>query len=682
MTRRWLAAAALLAGVALGALSLSAASATDPGELDGQITDHSAVVSASDRADAEATLTRLRSEAGIDLFFVMVPQYTSPSDPAEWTTRTAQGNGFSDSQYLISVSTEGRNYTMYRPDAGRMTEDERDQILDAMRPDLSKSDFSRAVVAGADEAYDIYVLAPQRAAQEQQRAAEAAAKTGMIVGVIVVIAIVGVVIVLLVRRSRKRAAERAKRQAQLAELGRQANIALVRTDDLVRTSEQEMEYARAQFGDDVIGPFITALENSRENLDEAFSLQQQLDDEVPDTDEQRLTWNERILQLCSDSTEVLEERKSEFDELRELEQNAPAALDNVRRMRAAAGAEIERADQILAGIAAAYAPGVVSAVTTNTTEARSRMAFTDEQIASADGFLASGETGDAAVAIRAAEGAIQQATQLEDAIEKLKDDLKGADDRVAALIAELTADIQTARALPDGQGAIASAVAATSQGIQQAQSRMGAAGRDPIEALRVLDAANASIDGVIQRGRDEQARIEHALSRLGDAVRRAETQTSTADRFILNRRGSIAATARTRLAEAQASLDHARAIAQTDPVQALSYAQRADTLASEALRLAQNDYNGFSGGGGGDDTLGALLGGILIGQATGGNRGGGWGGGWSGGGDAGWSGGGSGWSGGGSGGGGFFGGGGGGGGGFSVGGFGGSSGSSGGGGAF
>lgn len=675
MRNRWRTATAVLLGVLMGALSLSMASATDPGELDGQITDRSGVISASDRADAEATLDRLREEAGIDLFFVMVPQYTSPADPAAWTTQTAQGNGFSDTQYLISVSTEGRNYTMYRPDRGEMSVEQRDEILAAMRPDLSESDFSGAVVAGADRAYDIYVLEPQRAAEQQQRAAEIAARTAIIVGIVVVVVVVIVVIVLLVRRARRRAAEQAERQAQLAELGKQANIALVRTDDLVRTSEQEMEYARAQFGDEVIGPFVTALQTSRTNLDQAFSLQQKLDDEVPDTDEQRIEWNQRILQLCSDSTQVLEERKAEFDELRELEQNAPAALENVRRLRAAAGAEIERADRILDDLAAVYAPSAISPVVGNTAEARSRMTFTDERIREADALIAEGETGDAAVAVRAAEGAVQQATQLEDAVEKLQSDLQAADERATALISELNADVQTARSLPDSQGGIAQAVTATLQGIQRAQAMLGPSGREPLDALRILEAANTSIDAVIQHGRDEQARIARALSMLADAVRRAEMQISTAESYILNRRGSIASTARTRLAEARATLEQARSLAQTDQVAALSLAQRADALASEAIRIAQSDYSGFSGGGGrGGDTLGALLGGILIGQATGGHHGGGWGGG-------GWGAGGGGWSSGSSGGGGFFGGGGGGGG-FSVGGFGGSSGSSGGGGAF
>src|SRR5690606_27325377 len=194
------------------------------------------------------------------------------------------------------------------------------------------------------------------------------------------IAVIVVVVVLFGRRARKRAAERAKRQAALAATSQQASIALVRTDDLVRSSEQEMEYARAQFGDAAIGDFVAALETSRKNLDEAFSLKQKLDDEIPDTDEERLEWNQRVLQLCSESTQVLEERKADFDALRRLEQNAPAALENVRQLRAAAGAEIDRAEQILTALTSAYAPGVVSPVAGNIVEARSRMAFTDTQL--------------------------------------------------------------------------------------------------------------------------------------------------------------------------------------------------------------------------------------------------------------------------------------------------------------
>ncbi|MDT0156841.1 TPM domain-containing protein [Microbacterium sp. ARD32] len=661
MRKRSLAWVAVLLGVILGGFSLSAASATDPGPLtgEGNVTDVSGVLTDQQVSAADARLSKLRDDTGLDLFVVFVPQFTGADGDTDWVARTAAGNGFNDhSQYLIGIATEGRSFAIAGPkQGGLISASDRTRITDAMLPALRNSDWVGSIDAAADQVQEMLVDGPARTALGWT-----------VFGIIVLLAVVVLVIVLLVRRARKHAAERAKREAELAEVAQQANIALVRTDDLVRSSEQELEYARAQFGDEVIGDFVTALQTSRTNLDEAFSLQQKLDDEIPDTDQQRLEWSQRILELCSESTKVLEERKADFDELRKLEQNAPAALDNVRLLRAAAGAEVDRAEQILAALTSSYSAAAVSAVVDNPAHARSRLTFTDAQIQAADGFIAQGETGDAAVAVRAAEGAVQQATQLEDAVEQLQTDLRDADDRAAALIAELSSDVQTARALPDSQGAVTQAVTATEQGIRQAQSVLGSSGRDPLQALRVLEAANVAIDGVIARVRDEQARLQRAAAMLGDAMRRAQAQISAAERYISARRGSIMSTARTRLSEAQGILGQAQALAQSDPVRALSLAQRSDSLAAEALRLAQNDYGGWNGGG--DDTLGALLGGILIGQSSS-HHGGGWGGGgmFGGGGGGGiFGGGGGGISGSG---GGFFGGGGGGGGGFSVGGFGG-----------
>jgi uncharacterized membrane protein YgcG len=651
-----------VAGVLLAGLGMGAAYATDPGPLTGtgHVTDSSDALTADQEKALNEQLSQLSADSGAELFVVFIDSYTNPTGDVEWTERTRTGNNFSDRQYLISIATVDRNFAMAGPDSGGpLSASQQVDVTDAMLPALQNSDWAGAVSDGAAKIQDILVDGPKRAAT-----------AWMLFGVVVVIAVLATIVILLVRRARKAAAERAQRQAQIEQLAQEAGIALVRTDDVVKASEQEMDYARAQFGDEAIGEFTAALQAASKNLDEAFGLKQKLDDEIPDTDQQKIEWNQRIIQLCSETTTQLESKKADFDQLRKLEQNAPAALENVRRLRAAAFSEIERADQILARLAQTYAAGAISAVVDNTTQARSRITFTDQQIEAAQSAITAGQTGDAAMSIRAAEGAIQQATQLEDAVEALATNLTAAEQRGGELVREIQNDIQGAQGLPDSSGTIAQTAATAAQQLRQAQSLLGNANRDPIEALRMLDAANTAIDAVIARGRDEQAKIQRAQSMLGSALQRADTQISSAESFILNRRGAISSTARTRLSQAQQNASQARALASTDPVQALSLAQSADRLASEALRLAQNDmgmWGGGGGGGGNDDSLGALLGGILIGNSMNNNRrGGGWGGGgWGGGGGGIFGGGGSssGHSGG------FFGGGGGGG--FSVGGFGG-----------
>ncbi|REJ06587.1 TPM domain-containing protein [Microbacterium bovistercoris] len=623
MRTRWTIVVSLLLALLGSGLATGSASATDPAPLDPgrYVTDVSDVLTPADEAAAEARLTALDAQTGVGLFFVFVPEFTNPSSDSEWVSRAAESNGLNNDQYLVAVATDTRVFAMGgRTEGGEVSVADRARVTEAMIPSLRQDDWAGAIDAAADEVQEIVVDGPA-----------AAARGWTVFGLLALAAVVILVVILLVRRNRKRAAERAAREAQLEELAQQASIALVRTDDVVKSSEQELEYARAQFGDDAIGEFVAALQTARADLDQAFTLQQKLDDEIPDSDQERIAWNQTIIQLCSESTQSLEERKAAFDELRELEQNAPAALENVRRLRAAAGAEIDRADQIFTALGATYAAAAISAVADNTAQARSRMAFTDAQITAADQQIAAGRTGDAAVSIRAAEGAVQQATQLEDAVEQLANDLKAADERGTAVVAELQGDLQTARALPDTQGYVAQAIASTTQHLADAQRLLGTGARNPIDALRVLDAANTAIDQVVQQVRDEQARIAHARSLLGSALERADVQIATAESFILNRRGAISSTARTRLAEAQSNRDQARRLADTDPQQALALAQRADRMAAEALRLAQNDTGSWGGGtgSGGNDTLGAVLGGVLIGQLLGGgNRGGGgWGGG-------------------------------------------------------
>ena len=103
-------------------------------------------------------------------------------------------------------------------------------------------------------------------------------------------------------------------------------------------------------------------------------------------------------------------------------------------------------------------------------------------------------------------------------------------------------------------------------------------------------------------------------------------QVSAAEDYITARRGAVGADARTRLAEAGASLVHAQQLQGIDPQQALAYAQRANQLAAQAIQFAQQDVGSFErnqgGGGGGGNVAGAVLGGILINSLLGGGGGG------------------------------------------------------------
>jgi len=632
MRARWALAltAALATSLAAGA---GAAWATDPVTLDASyVLDDVGVLSASEEAEAEARLEQLKVDTGLDLWVVFVDEFTNPSDRSDWANLVADDNGLGDNQYLLAIATESRQYTISAPPGTGLTDAQLDAIeQERVQPALAENDWLGAVDAAADGLTD--------AAQGGTGGApgEPAAGGGFPTGILVFVlfaAAIGVVVWLIVRSRHRKAGGTGSapvEQLDTKELARRAASALVETDDALKTSAQELGFARAQFGDAATGEFEQALARAHDNLTEAFTLQQQLDDSTPDTEEQVREWNTRIIALCEEANAGLDEKAAAFDELRKLEQNAPEALSRVQEARAKAAASLDGAATRLQALTSSYAPEALATIADNPEQARQRIAFADEQLGAAQVALGAGKGGEAAVGIRAAEEAVAQAALLEDAIDKLAADLVAGERGAAALIAELEQDIATATTLPDPDGRLAGAIAGTRQLIDAARANLAGSAKRPLVTLQSLEAANQHIDTLVQGVRDAAAQAERARHMVGQVIVQAQAQVSAAEDYITARRGAVGAEARTRLAEAGASLVRAQQLQAGDPEQAMQQAQRAEQLAGAAIRLAQNDVGAFQGGGfgggqqsgGGGGMMGAVLGGIVINSLLSGGGGGG-----------------------------------------------------------
>ncbi|MDQ7878866.1 TPM domain-containing protein [Microbacterium sp. QXD-8] len=636
MRLRWAAALASAAVVAVTAIGGSAALATPPVTLEpGFVLDDADVLSPTEEAEAQSRLEQLKSDTGLDLWVVYVDDFTDPADAADWANQTADDNGLGTTQYLLAVATEGRQYYLSADSAGPLTQDQVDTIeQQRIQPALAQDDWLGAVDAAADGLTD--------AAGGGSGAVDSGASGGgSWFTWLLVIVVVGVGIVLLVmflRRRRNRGAvpdgPGGPPQPSIEELERRASSLLVETDNAIKTSAQELGFAKAQFGDAATTEFEAALATAQQSLDEAFGLKQQLDDATPDSPQDARAWNERIISLCEASNALLDEKAAAFDELRKLEQNAPEALSRVQDERAKAAASLDQAAARLQELQSAYAPEALATVVDNPAQARQRLAFADEQLTAAQTAIGAGDGGEAAVGIRAAEEAVGQATLLEDAIEKLATDLAAGERNATALVAELESDIAAASALPDADGRIASVIAATRQQLDAARTQLTGTGKRPLAALQSLEAANTQIDTLVQGVRDAAAQAERARQMVGQVMMQAQAQVSAAEDYIIARRGAVGAQARTRLAEAGASLARAQALQASDPQQAMQQAQRADQLAGQAIQLAQNDVGAFDGGGmggmfgggsqgggqSGGGMLGAVLGGIVLNSVLSGGR--------------------------------------------------------------
>lgn len=625
-----LAGALMLVALPLASISLGAstARATPPVDLGSDyVTDAADVLSDEDEDRANARLAATYSETGIDLYVVFVDDFTDPSDRIDWANTTADANGLGDTQYLLAVSTEGRQYFVSSLDTGPLSESAITGIEARVVPELREGDWAGAIGAAA-EGIEAEHAAPRRNTTIAVVAGAAAVGVGG--------AAFGIV-----RTTRKRRGERAERE-RIEQLERESGAALVAADDAVKASAQEVEFARAQFGDAAVAEFSAAVESGRTRLLEAFSLQQRLDDAVVDSAEQQREWLERIVELCASVDDDLDAQADAFQRLRDIERNAPQALAAVAARRAetetaatAASAELERLRTI-------YASDVLSALADAPAQASSLLAFAREREALAGQAIASGTaapapgsegggdgaataSGRAALAIREAESAVAQAATALQAIMSRGSDLAAVETACAALVAELEGDIAAARTLPDHDGSVGATAAATEQQVALARAELSGSQRRPDRALQALEAANAAIDSAILAGREaERARqlLDANLARAGEQIRQAQA-------YIEATRGAVDASARTRLSEAQAAYSRAEASRSSDPHGALREAQRASALAGEAQRTAewnvsQSRSNGYGGsyGGGGGSTLSAILGGILDGAIDGGFSGG------------------------------------------------------------
>ena len=630
MRRGWAAAIALLALLAAGpAAAAVAAPMTDPVDLgSGYVVDEASVLSGAEETRAQQRLEQFRAQSGLDLWVVFVEDFTNPASSEQWANQVAESNGLGPTQYLLAVAVEGRQYYLSGDSAGPVTGDQLGTIEQQLiQPQLQTENWLGAVEAAANGLAD----AAGGGTGAGTGGDAGGGAVSVILIVVVVLAVIGIVIWLVVRSRRKArvgaGAHAPAEQLSTKDLERQAGSALVETDDAIRTSEEELGFARAQFGDAATTEFAAALEAARESLSQAFHLKQKLDDATPDTEDEIRSWNAQIVQLCRDASATLDEKAADFDELRKLEKNAPEALARVQELRAATEPRIVQAEASLAALAARYAPTALTTISDNPAQARQRLAFADEQLAAAEQAIGVGEGGEAAVGIRAAEEAVDQAALLSDAVGKLGDDLAKAEGSIGQLVANLQQDVAAASALPDPDGRLAPVIAATRQAISSATAAMESPQLAPLRVLESLESADAQIDTLIAGVRDQQQAAQRAQQQLGQLMMQAQAQVSAAEDYITARRGAVGADARTRLAEAGASLVQAQQLQASDPRHALASAQRANQLAGDAIRLAQNDVGAFQGGAGmlggsgGGNVLGAVLGGIVINSMLGGGGG-------------------------------------------------------------
>ena len=330
----------LWAGLALAAGSLllltPAAHAEDPVDLRGAYVLDTVGAITGDEEAVQAALDSLYERSRIQLFVVYVDTFTGAAD-GDWATQTAIQNGLGSSDMLLAVAIQDRNFEISVADDFTLNDAQLSRVeSDFLIPLLRDDRWAEAVIAAADgyaaEATGVVgPISPDGSNVPVDDSAPAATIPVLpIVGGVVVIG-AGVFIFSRIRR-RRTAGVGSPVSGQLTqgELDRRAAGLLVQLDDSIKTSEQELGFALAQFGEEATTDFSEALARARNKVAEAFRLRQRLDDSDPDSDDEKREWTTKIIALCEAADAELDAQADAFDELRALEKDAPRVTEQLR----------------------------------------------------------------------------------------------------------------------------------------------------------------------------------------------------------------------------------------------------------------------------------------------------------------------------------------------------------------
>lgn len=629
-------------GLAAAPASALVLPAADPLTLTSDVTDEVGALNGSE-GEVQAALDELSQATPYDLYVVYVADFAGQS-PVDWAQATAAQSGLGESDFVLAVATQARRYALVPQQSGELSSGEVQAAATAAEDRLAADDWAGAAVATAESL--------------QESATGGGGGGGfvwvLLVGLVVIGGLFALPALLARRRRDKQLGPPSQAQAAgpvdelaalpTAELDKRSSSALVRIDDALRSSEEELGFAQAQFGPDATREFEQVLTSAKQRVTEAFRLRQTLDDDIPDTEPQVRETATRILRTVGQVAADLDAQKSAFDELRDVEARVGDALDAHEREATALAARVDTARATVQTLAARYPASALASVTLNPDQARLLL---DEVTSTLTQGRAALGTGDRATAVRyarAAEEALGQVRVLLDAVDHAGTDLASAGPRLDAAIASITSDIADAERLGPARPEVAPRVQAAHAAVASAREARTGTG-DPLAALRTISEAEAAIDAALAPLREARERADRARQLLGETLGRLRSALRATSDFVATRRGAVGPEARTRLAEAERLCRHAEDQAVTEPEAALESARRAEQLVAEAGHLAQADveqadayrYQSTGRGRGMGDAVngvgGMVLGGILLDSIL--RGGGGWGGGGFGGGDGG-----------------------------------------------
>lgn len=599
----------LLAALAAGAIIWAAwaawaapALAAAPVTLSsGYVTDDAGALG-GDAARVEAALEQLNDDHNVQLFVVFVDSFDG-MDSQEWTETTFDQNGLGLNDILLAVAVEDRQYWVAVENDFPLSDAEMDDVAaNGIEPELQDDNWAEAVIAGAEG----YGEALAASGGSSGGDSDGSGTSGEIAGLsflgcclpLILLLVGGGLIAFFVSRKRRSgtapgaAAPTGDDALSTKELETKAGRMLVEVDDALKTSEQELGFAEAEFGAKAIEEYQAVLADAKKSVGEAFRIQQQVYDAHPEPEPTKREMLKRIIALAGTADAALDAKAESFAGLRDLAGRAEDALATVTKRADSLEAALPAARDRLAQLKAAYLPSALGEVADDDEQAAGLLTFARTAISDASLAITAGERSEAALDIRACEDAVAQGERLLAAVAAADSQLAQAQEAVRGEAAALEQAITAAES--QGGPELASLAAAARQTAAAARAAMAAPPLDPFVQLAAIRASATQLNSALSAVRDAAARMQGARIAAQAAVKTARDRITSAEAYIVTRRGAIGTEARSNLQEAKARLASAETLVEGDPGKALSEAQAAQQYADAAVRYAQANVSGYN----------------------------------------------------------------------------------------
>lgn len=598
--------ASAVAGIALIAGLGAPALATSPVTISTSVTDPSGWLSDSQVSEISSSADEAGS-AGLQVYFVTVPDF-SGAEPIEWCKTSGVNSGLSNQSIVYVIAYKERMFTTCgNADQQVVTNSDITRATSAAKKALAKSnplDADTTTDAATTFISTLTSTVTGQASSSSSTGVPSSGKSGFgWIRTVVVVVVIGGLIVFFVKRNKAKGGSPlapkttdghpwapgdplpSLTEDQVLALTNQSSTLLLQADELVRSATDELDFARAQFGETKTDAYAKALSAAQAGIAKAFTSQQTMN-EASDSrsrTEAALTLQHELNQVMP----ALVEQQKAFSQLRDEEASVPTQATDVKTRISEAIAALPSVEAELAALQTLYSSTTVASLMDNPQQAR---ALLDSASAAANqaSSLATSDPSAALVQLDIARRALAMAGHQTEAIMSAKHDLAAANEVLTKAIASITSDLSDVTTLKADSAAFTPLVAEAQKAVAEAQSARAGSG-DPLAALENLRLAESQLDAALEPLRSQADARERKVEAARNAVSDAQAQYARANSYIQGRRGVIPLDVRSTLAEAKAELDQAVALIQTDPDQATTLAKSARSVALTVLSTPIND---------------------------------------------------------------------------------------------